>query len=379
MTAPSLRVARIGVTGTFILAGAVNGVWSVRIPALTEKLHLSPAELGVAVLLFALGATVSLQAGRVLLPRLGSRRALFACGPGSAVLVAGVGLAPSYPLLLVALTAFGVAFGGLDVSMNAQAAAIERELQRHVMNGAHAGWSVGSVLGGATGALTAYLQIGFTAAVVGSAAAALPLALVLLPTYLPEPAATAQRGEPIRFPRVVYLIGVVTGASFMIEGAVNNWSGLYLYRTLHSAEALAALAYPSFELAMIIGRTLGDRVRTAVGARAMLIAAGLGILGGVGLALAVSSWPVALAGFFVTGLSVSTVVPLTFSLAGALDPHGGGLSQVAAMGYGGMLLGPPVIGAVASAAGLRSGLCLVLLLALTISLLTATAPRSVIK
>jgi MFS family permease len=252
--------ARIGSAATFALAGALCAVWTVRIPALTDKLHLDPAGVGTAVLLFGVGAMVTMQLARVAITRLGSRRTLLLAVPGSAAMSAGIGIAPTYPWLLVAAGLFGAASACLDIGMNAQVAALERVSGRHLMNGAHAGWSVGSVLGGGLGALSAYLHMSFTQAVVGMALAGLPAALALLPTYVADPPAPAQvRAGRARLPRVIYLIGSVTCASFIVEGSIADWSGLYLRNELTAREAVAALGYPSFEAAMIVGRTVGDR------------------------------------------------------------------------------------------------------------------------
>jgi MFS family permease len=373
---PVLVRARIGTTATFGLAGAVNGVWAVRIPALTDKLHLNPGQVGTAVLCASVGAMASMQASRMLIGRIGSRRTLLVAGPGTAALLAGIGLAGSYPVLLVAALAWGVMLGAVDIGMNAQAAILERLTGRHLMNGAHAGWSIGSVVGGGLGALSAYLGWSFTRAVVSMAVLALPVALALCLTYLPdrpEPAgpAAARRG---RIPRVVYLIGAVTCASFTIEGAIANWSGLYLRNELGTREALAALAYPSFELAMIIGRTLGDGVRRRVGSRRMLVGAGIGVTAAFTLIVAVPWWWAALGGFFAAGISVSTVVPLTFSIAGALDETGAGVAQAGAMGYAGGLAGPVVIGYLANATSVRTGLVVPLGLGVLVSVLGRRLP-----
>ena len=246
--------ARVGATVTFGLAGALCAVWTVRIPALTDKLHLDPGRVGTAALVWGIGAMITMQLSRVVIRRTGSRRTLLVAAPASAVLSAGVGLAPSYPWLLVAAGLFGAAFGALDIGMNAQVAVLERRAGRHLMNGAHAGWSIGSVFGGGLGALTAYLHLTFTQAVVGMAVLGLPVALALLPTYVADPPDPGRaRQAPARVPRVIYLIGAVTCASFIVEGSVADWSGLYLRNELHTAEALAALAYPCFEAAMIVG------------------------------------------------------------------------------------------------------------------------------
>jgi MFS family permease len=370
-----LARARIGTTATFGLAGALSAIFMVRIPALTDKLHLDAGQVGVTVLCWGLGSLVSLQVARTVLARTGSRRALLVSAPATALLLVAAGLAPSYPLLLAAVSATGLAFGGLDVSMNAQAAVIEREYARHIMNGAHAGWSVGSVVGGGIGALTAAAGLGFTAAVTGTAVLCLPVAILLGFTYLPDPPVRLD-GERrrVRVPRVVYLLGAVTLCSFLVEGSVANWTGLYLRDDLHAAEAIAAVGYPAFEFAMIIGRTVGDRVRRVVGARRMLLFGGLGSSAGVGIVILAPWWPLAIVGCVVIGLAICTVVPLTFSIAGTLEPSGAGIAQAGAMGYAGMLLGPPVIGYVADSTSLRVGLAVVAGVAVVMAMLGSRVP-----
>ena len=363
-----LLAARIGITATFALAGLVSAVGSVRIPALTDRLHLNPAEVGVALLSVGVGAAIATQTGRWLIGRFGSRRVLVIACPAMAGLSAGSGVAPTFTLLVAAFALYGAAFGLLDSSMNAQAATLERVAGRHLMNGAHAGWSVGAVTGGGIGALTAFLGLSYTQATVGTAMVAFPVALALAGTYLVDPPAevTAAGGRP-RVPPVVYLVGAVTLGSFLIEGSVSNWSSLYLRDELGAAQAVAALGYPSLELAMIVGRTGGDRVRRVVGSRVMLTTSGLVALVGLGLVVGAWHWSVAAAGFFVVGLAVSTVVPLTFSIAGALDPSGAGVAQAAAMGYTGMLVGPVALGLVAEGTSLRVAFGVVAVIALLMS------------
>jgi MFS family permease len=365
--------ARIGSTATFALAGALCAVWTVRIPALTDKLHLDPAGVGTAMLVFGIGAMITMQLARVAISRLGSRRILLLAAPGSAALSAGVGIAPTYPWLLVAAGLFGAAFGALDIGMNTQVAALERVSGRHLMNGAHAGWSIGSVLGGGLGALSAYLHMTFTQAVVGMAVIGLPAALALLPTYVADPPAPAHvRAVRARLPRVIYLIGAVTCASFIMEGSIADWSGLYLRNELSAREAIAALGYPCFEAAMIIGRTVGDRVRRRVGSRAMLAGGGIGAALGFAVVVAAPHWWLALVGFFLVGVAICTVVPLTFSIAGGLDRAGAGIAQAGAMGYGGMLIGPVAIGYLANATSVRTGLLIPVALGVVISVLART-------
>ncbi|MCW2642377.1 MAG: major facilitator superfamily 1 [Dactylosporangium sp.] len=366
--------ARIGTTATFGLAGALCAVWTVRIPALTDKLHLSPASVGTTVLVWGITALIAMQLTQRAVARLGSRRTLLFTAPASALLSAGIGIAPTYAWLLVAAALFGTAFGALDIGMNAQVAVLERRSGRHLMNGAHAGWSMGSVFGGGLGALSAYLHLTFAQTLVGMAMVGLPVALALLPTYVADPPQSPpQRGRPPQVPAVIYLIGAVTCAAFVIEGSVADWSGLYLRDELGAREAVAALAYPCFEAAMIVGRVFGDRVRRRITARTMLTGAGVAAAAAFVVVVVAPHWWVALLGFFLVGLAICTVVPLTFSIAGALDSTGAAIAKAGAMGYGGMLVGPVAIGYLANVTSLRVGLLVSVALALVTAVLGRVA------
>jgi MFS family permease len=174
-------------------------------------------------------------------------------------------------------------------------------------------------------------------------------------------------------PAVIYLIGAVTCAAFIIEGSVADWSGLYLRDELGAREAVAALAYPCFEAAMIVGRVFGDRLRRRIAARTMLTGAGVAAAAAFVVVVVAPHWWVALLGFFLVGLAICTVVPLTFSIAGALDSTGAAIAKAGAMGYGGMLVGPVAIGYLANVTSLRVGLLVSVALALVTAVLGRVA------
>ncbi|HEX2313313.1 MAG TPA: MFS transporter [Thermomonospora sp.] len=365
--------ARLGTFLTFALGGLLCGVWVARMPALTDKYGIGPGAAGMVLLVWGVAALVAMQGLRGVIARAGSRAVLRISVPLAAGTAALVALAPTYPLLLVAIALFGMAFGVMDVAMNAQASVVERAHRRPLMSGMHAGWCVGAMTGGLAGAATAFAGLSFTQSVFTVAAVALPAAFALGRTYLPDaPAATTHGGRAAargRLPLAVYVIGALTFVAFMAEGAVADWSGLLLREEMHTAEWVAALGYPLFESAMLAGRLVGDRLRTLVGTRRLLVGAGLGTAAGAAVVLAAPTVPVALAGFFLTGLMVCTIVPTMISLAGTAAPgrSAASVAQVGAMGYGGLLLGPVVIGFLAEATSLRLGMGIIVLLALLIA------------
>ncbi|TDE32091.1 MFS transporter, partial [Actinomadura sp. 6K520] len=374
-----LSRARTGTFLTFALAGLLIGVWVARLPALAAKFGAGEGEIGIVVLVWGLGAVAAMQALRGLMSRAGSRAVLWAALPLTSLAFAAVALAPTYGLLLGAVVLFGMAFGVTDIAMNAQGSVVERAYRRPVMSGMHAGWCVGAMSGGVFGVATAAAGLGFTATVLAAALVALPAGLALGRSYLPDPPRPAAPGGQgaasgtgrgaRRMPAAVYLIGVLGFLAFMTEGSIADWSGLFLHEELGASEAVAAAGYPVFELAMLLGRLVGDRIRTRVGTRRLLTGAGLGTALGMTV-VALSPGPaVAIAGFFVTGLVVCTVVPTAISLAGTAAPDrpAAAVAQVGAMGYGGLLLGPVVVGFLAEATSLRVGVGSVIVLALVIA------------
>ncbi len=376
MTSRVLTRARLGTVLTFALAGMLCGIWVSRTPALAGRFGLSDGAVGLAILVWGVGAILAMQGLRGVIARAGSAAVLRAAAPLTAVSMTVVAVAPSWPLLLVAVAVFGMTFGLTDVGMNAQGSAVERSCGRPVMNAMHAGWCAGAISGGLLGALSAAAGLSFAQTLFGGGLLALPATLAIGGAYLPDAApdgttdgAATAAAPRTRLPLVVYLVGGLAFAAFMMEGSIADWSGLYLNRELGAGEAVGALGYPVFEAAMLTGRLAGDRLRTRVGTRRLITYAGLGTAVAVAVVVLAPTPLVALAGFMLTGLAICTVIPTTISVAGTIVPgrSAGAVAQVGAMGYGGLVLGPVVIGFLADVSSLRVGLGVAAVLGLVIA------------
>jgi MFS family permease len=370
MTSRVLSRARLGSVLTFALAGMLCGIWVSRTPALADGFGLSDGSVGIAILVWGIGAIIAMQGLRGVMARAGSGAVLRVAAPLAAASLILIALAPDWPLLLVAVAVFGMTFGLTDIGMNAQASAVERSYGRPVMNLMHAGWCAGAISGGLLGALSASAGLSFGQTLFGGGLIVLPATLAIGRTYVPEgPASPAAGTRRVRLPLVVYLVGGLAFAAFMMEGSIADWSGLYLSRELGTGQAIGALGYPLFEVAMLTGRLVGDRLRTRIGTRRLMTYAGLGTAATVSVVvLAPAAW-VALSGFVLTGVAVCTVTPTTMSVAGTIAPgrSAGAVAQVGAMGYGGLVLGPVVIGFLADVSSLRVGLGVAAVLGLLIA------------
>ncbi|GGS74189.1 MFS transporter [Nonomuraea spiralis] len=372
-----LRTARYGAILTFVLSGLMVGTMTVRIPALTDKLGLSESTVGAVLLAWGLGALVTMQSMRRIMARAGSRAVLRIGAPLTAVGLLAVAFAPNLPLLILAATFFGMAFGTVDVAMNAQGSTVEQAYGRPLMNGMHAGWCVGAISAGALGSLSIAAGLSFTANLALVALVSLPVAVLIGRTYLPEaPMAEATRTARSRMPAIVYLLGAIMFFAFMVEGVVADWNGLYMRNELGAPEALAALGYPVFEAGMLLARLGGDRLRSRFGVRGMLGVSGVATAGFFAVVLMAPAALVAVSAMFFVGLGVATIAPLTLSLAGtATDAPGPAIAQAGAMGYAGLLLGPVVIGFLSDATSLRGALGIAVVLGVLIAVASRFLPR----
>jgi MFS family permease len=378
-----LHRARLGAVSTFALAGALCAVWTVRMPALQQKLSLDTAQLGLEVLGWGVGALLSMTfAGRII-GRFGSRAVLRIALPGTALCIALVGLAPDYAWLIVTGLAFGLCFGLVDVAMNTQASTVERRYGRPLMGGMHAGWSLGAVGGGLLGAGTALLGLGFTGAMCLVAVMALPAIVLVGRLYLAEervsaPVAGSGRGRGSgRLSLLVYLFGALIFCSYLAEGSVADWSGVYLHDSLGSTQFMAALGYPLFEAASFVGRLRADRLTLRLGARRLIATAGVAAAVAFTLVVCAPASAVALVGFALVGLGICAVTPLAFSLAGAA---GGAqteraIARASTMGYSGLLLGPVVIGFISTATSMHVAFLVVVGVCVAIAVGAKFVPR----
>ncbi|MGS2640743.1 MFS transporter [Streptosporangium sp. G12] len=377
-----LRAARTGAVLTFVLAGLLCGSMTVRIPALSDKLGLSEASVGATLLVWGLGALITMQSMRGVMTRFGSRSILRVAAPLTAITLALLAVAPSFPLALAASGLFGMAFGAVDVAMNAQGSVVERAYGRPLMNGLHAGWCVGAIAAGLLGTAAIAAGLSITVHLILVALLALPAAALLSRSYLPEPVRASRRpaeGRSTagrRMPPVVYLLGVIAFCAFMVEGTVADWNGLYLRNVLGAPEALAALGYPIFEAGMLAGRLTGDRVRARFGARGMMVASGLATAATFAVVLTAPTAPIAVSAMLFVGVAVATVSPMAMSLAGgATGDPGPAIAQTGAMGYAGLLLGPVIIGFLSDLVTLRVGLGIAVVLGVLIAVVAWFLPR----
>jgi len=375
-TMPDLQRARRAVLAVFFLNGFALGGWFVRIPAVQDRLGVGEGLLGVALLGAAVGALLSMTVTGALISRLGSRRVVGATALLLPVSLIPLALAPNVAALALALLLVGASNGALDVSMNSHAVVIEERYGRRIMSSFHAAFSFGALAGSVLGGGVAYLGVDvlphFLIVFVLATLAAVPAYRALLPSD----ADAAEGGTPAfaRPTRALLGLGVISFCVLLGEGAMSDWSAVYLDDTLRTGPGFAAAGYAAFSLAMALGRLFGDRLTERFGPTRLVRLCGAIAALGLGAALAVGDPVFALVGFACAGAGFSVVFPLALSAAGRTGDvaTGPALAAVSTAAYTGFLVGPPTIGFLAELAGLGAALYLVVGLSTAVFLLGGT-------
>lgn len=376
---PALRVPRLAVLGVFFVNGVVIGTWVVRIPAIKDELGLGEGLLGVALLGAAVGALVAMPLVGALVSRFGSRRVVGTTALLLSLSLVLPALAPSLLFLVPALVMVGAMNGGLDVSMNAQAVAVERGYGRPIMSSFHAAWSFGGLAGAALGGLLASREIG---PLPHFSAVAILAAIAFAAAYgalLPSRGDASEEGAPAfaRPTRALFGLGIVAFCVLLGEGAMGDWSAVYLDDTLGTGPGFAAAGYAAFSLSMAFGRLFGDRLTEHFGPATLVRSCGTIAAVGLGVALAAAQPIVALVGFACAGAGFSIVFPTVLSAAGRTRDMAAGpaLAAVSTAAYTGFLIGPPFIGFFAELTGLGYALYLVVALSAAV-IVFASAVRA---
>ncbi|MDD7928229.1 MFS transporter [Microbacterium thalli] len=389
------RRARFAVGVLFFTNGALFANVVPRYPELKSDLGLSNAAIGTAVAAFPLGALICGLAAGLLIRRFRSSRVAVAATLVTALGLVLAGVAPSWLLLAAAFFIAGAMDSITDVAQNSHGLRVQRLFGRSIINSFHAVWSIGAVAGGIMGAGAAALRIPLPVHLTVSAVlfglAALLAYRWLLPGAEPRdiegiegiegldgtagadgadhsdaaaarPTASA-RASKLAGSRYVILLALVLIASggAIVEDAGASWSAIYLSEGLGASAFVAGLGFISLQGMQFVGRLLGDRMVDRFGQRAVARVGGALVLVGMGSALALPGVPMTIIGFGVAGFGVATLIPSAMQAADELPGFapGAGLTIIGWLLRVGFLLSPPIVGAIADATSLRTGLLVV--------------------
>ena len=360
-----LRLSQAPIAG-FAAIGTGWGTFAAAIPDLKASLAISESELGLALFFGALGAVISMAASAKIMEWLGTGRKLIAV---ICLLLGAAFVGPSYATSLaaisVAMACVGLMTGLLDVVINARVSQLEARTGKHLMSLGHGMFSLAYAIAAICTGFAR--EAGFAPSEIYPVAAAVITLYAILAITAPEvvfaretPSDTAMPKPPLPF--AVYILGALILIAFFAENATEIWSALHVERTLGGGAAQGSFGPALLGLTMAIGRFSGQALASRFGLVPLMTwTASLAAIGGV-IAAAAPTPAVAYIGFACLGLGVSTLAPLGFALGGqylteAQRPLG--IARMTLIGYMGFFFGPPVLGVLAEAFGLRAAFAVI--------------------
>jgi MFS family permease len=355
-----MRRHRFAVLAVFFVCGFIFANYASRLPDIELKYNLSHALLGKILLCGAIGALSAMPFAGWLTVRFGSRQITAFSAIFFALMVCLMPMLPNFWALGAVFIVLGFANGALDIAMNSQAVAVEKMYERPLMSSFHGAFSVGT-LAGALGA-TVFTKFGANLSQHFTSVGGIALVIAIWAAQnLVKDDLKSEAKENTKFQlpnRALAGLGLIAFCCMLGEGAMADWTTIYMHQTLGFDTGTAPLGYAAVTAAMTLGRLFGDNIIQRFGNQKVLIACSVLAFSGLLMVLLTTDIVLSILGFFVVGLGISIVVPIAYSVGGNAKglPSGVGLAMITTIGYAGFVIGPPTIGFLADAFSLQKAL-----------------------
>lgn len=362
------RPQRVSTRVAFFIAGFVMASWAPLVPLAKARVGLDEGTLGLLLLGLGGGSILAMPFAGYLTAHKGCRGIMVISSLLLCLLLPVLATAPSMLSLAIALALFGASMGMLDCAMNIQAVLVEKATDAAVMSGFHGMYSLGGIAGAA--GMTALLSLGMAPLSASLVVVALVIAGLAWAGKDFLRLGSERDGPLFAVPRgIVLFLGALCFIVFLTEGAMLDWSAVFLVLARDIDPAMAGLGYAAFAATMTVGRLTGDALVNRLGGMRIVLFGGGCAAVGLALALLLPGWPAALVGFALVGAGCSNIVPVLFSAVGRQQrmPQASAIPAMVSLGYAGILLGPATIGFLAHWSNLSWALGSLVLLLLFVS------------
>ena len=370
--------ARIAITTAFIINGSMAGTFYSRIADIKEEFGISNSALGFALLVVSIGVLVGLGFSGKQSAKRGSAPVTFYATYALGASLLLVGAANNYITLCLTFLVLGACLATQDVAMNSHAIVLEHEADKRYMSTFHAMFSLGALGGGVVGGwfsqnnISLMEHVAFVAMLVFLAN--FSVRNMFLPATLDQHPLEGKK--KIKKPKLFLIVGLLGLCAAVGEGSAGDWGAILARDTFDATPFVSTLPYICFSAAMVIGRLFGDRAASKYGPMNLIV--GGGLIAGIGLGggLLVGGIGGVIFGWLAAGIGLSTVIPMLFSQAGEIAKTrfegqfapSEGVAMVSGIAYFGFLVGPPTLGFLGDAVGLRWAMLVPAVLALVMAL-----------
>ncbi|QXI26824.1 MFS transporter [Pseudomonas vanderleydeniana] len=357
------RLEQMSTRIAFFIAGFGVAAWAPLVPYAKARTGLDEGTLGLLLLCLGVGSIIAMPVAGALAGRFGCRRVLTVGTLLICVALPLLATVSSVPLLVFSLFLFGAGLGTVDSTVNLQAVIVERASGKTMMSGFHGLFSLGGIAGAA--GVSALLGLGLSPlGAIGVVILFLVIALLKAAPHL-LPYGSESSGPAFAVPHgVVLFIGLLCFIVFLAEGAMLDWSAVFLSAERQVPDAYAGLGYAAFALTMTVGRLTGDAIVRRLGAKRVIVMGGLTAAAGLALATLAPAWEAALVGYALVGAGCSNIVPVLYTAVGKqkVMPESIAVPAITTLGYAGILAGPAAIGFIAHASSLSLAFLLIALM-----------------
>lgn len=373
------RAYRIAISSFFFIQGLTFASWASRIPDIKNALALSDAALGGILLSLPIGQFFALALSGYLVTRYGSRVILITTSilyPATLLLI---GLA-STPVLLIAALFFTGFFGNIyNIAVNTQAVGIEALYGRSIMASFHGLWSLAGFTGGLIGTFMIAQELSPFQHYWIINGLTLLLTFLFVRSTLPRDAKSSESKTKlfVKPDKAILILGVLAFSCMICEGTMFDWTGVYFDKILKTPKEQTQFGFVAFMCTMAGGRLIADFLIMKLGAKRMIQISGTMIFIGIFIIVAFPYLVPSIIGLLIAGFGVSSVVPLSYGLAGQSKtmPAGQALAAVSSLGFLGFLIAPPLIGFISEAYTLRVAFALIALMGLVVVLLSGKVEK----
>ena len=355
----------------YFLGGFGFTSWASLIPFLRQQLQIQDDHLGFLLLAVGLGALIMMMLAGSIAGRLGCRRSLTIAGLAIAVVLNVLCYVPAYAAALVMAVLLGSSLGLLDVVVNINGLFIERKVHKRLMSGLQAMWSLGNFAGAAF--FASLLHLGFYWKIVMIAGAVfIGLCVCFFAPHLHEERQASGKGASLVLPKgKIVLIGLVCTIAFLVEGSINDWSGVFMTTEKGIDISQSGLGLTLFTASAFLARLPGDSLTMHFGPRRLLaLSLPVAFAGFLGILL-ISGGPLLFASYILIGVGCANTVPIFYSSLGTQKdmPVADAVAAVSTIGYAGILLAPAVLGFIGRAFSLTASFTLVTALLVIMSIM----------
>ena len=342
----------------FFIISFYIGLWTIRIPSIKDQLHTDYVGIGYILGTFAFGSVLVMIFANEILKKFPSKVAISFSGIMQGTLWMLVPFITELSIFMIFSFIFGCCYGIFEVAINLQASNIEKREKKSMMSGFHAFFSLGLLSGSLCTSILLGLNISFFSNILVYVAVLLPLT-ILFSNYLLKDLHTSSNEKGNIFflwPPLIIVLVIITMTDSLSEGGVDSWAALYMRDAINVDGFYIGIATISFNIFMVVGRFTGDAIRDKLGVYLFFIILILFSIIGLIIILMFNSILSSIIGFSVLGFGISSIIPLSYSLAGKIKGVSStvGISIISIATYGVFMIGPAIMGFVAKFYGINN-------------------------